>query len=116
MKNDTIIGIIVGTMVVSIAGIIIVSAILHSSMEDAARTALARQEPLTTYSMGVQINVSFQRGEYANLAVARSKWMTVNQQDLNKSKMLGDFVGQKSKEFMAGFKDGMKRKSKHGTE
>jgi hypothetical protein len=59
------------------------------------------------------VSVSFDRGEYSNEAVSTCGGKRVTKTDLNKSKLLGVYVGSKSKEFLKGFVFGNKLPSRH---
>lgn len=61
----------------------------------------------------VTIKVKFSRGEYANTATATSVFGTHVRTDVNKSRVIGEVIGNKSKEVAKGLIDGIRSKSKH---
>ena len=88
----------------------------HSSLSASAKDALRRQESFTTTALFLHTDVTFTRGEFKNIAVAENALMSVQRQDINKSKIIGVWAGVKSKEFISGFLFGREQDSKHGTE
>lgn len=64
---------------------------------------------------GTVIKADFHASENVNWSNARDdrKGYTYTAKDVNKSKLVGEWAGEKSKEFMKGWGIGQKKKSKH---
>ncbi len=57
---------------------------------------------------------TFERGELYNSSTASAgSLVKVTKRDYNKSRIIGAWAGEKSKEFGSGFIEGLKQKSKH---
>lgn len=75
----------------------------------AADMALAQQADVEY--QGIQ--AKFTAGEYMNTATASCWAGTVERRDYNKSRIIGGFLGEKSKEMAKGVVDGLKTPTKH---
>ena len=75
----------------------------------AADMALAQQADVEY--LGIQ--AKFTAGEYMNTATASCWAGTVEHRDYNKSRIIGGFLGEKSKEMAKGVVDGLKAPTKH---
>ena len=64
----------------------------------------------------VSIRVQFTSGEYKNTAVATSILERSIRTDVNKSRVAGAVIGNKSKEIAKGLFDGIRSKSKHSND
>ena len=106
--------VILPIIIMGIGGLLLYFVLLHSSLIDIAENSLAKQMSYETTAVGNKVTVNFQQSEYVNIAIAECRWFSVKRQDLNKSKIVGEYIGEKSKEFMFGFFKGRKKKSKHG--
>ena len=115
MKENVLI-IAIALVVLGFGGFLIRNDMINHEMEQLARESLAKQGSFQSTVMGKDVIVIFEQGEYANKATVTRGDKEIVKQDINKTKILGQYVGEKSKEFMSGFFKGRKKTSKHGTE
>ena len=92
---------------------IVVNVITNDSMKAAGKRALRLQAPVEDTVFGKPIYATFERDEYANKSVVTCGDKTMGVVDLNKSKMLGHVVGEKSKQLLNGIWQGFIKKGKH---
>ncbi len=66
----------------------------------------------SSFHMG-HIKVVFKRGEYENVSTATAWYGTCEMRDVNKSRIIGEWTAEKSKEFSKGVFDGLRKGPKH---
>ena len=104
----------IGPPTVIIIVILFVFSGRNSKMHDLALKALSQQTSQQDSYLWWDIQTSFEQGEYQNVAISTSGKKQVVRTDINKTRILGNLVAQKSKEFIKGWVDGRESEGKHG--
>lgn len=82
-------------------------------MEEMAKRSLRSQSDITEVIRGDEAVAVFTGGERRNLATVVWRDKLIQKQDLNKSRLVGEWVGERSKEVGKGLLDGLFKKGKH---
>ena len=114
-QNHIIIGIIV-TLLIWGGYAFIKSQSLYYEAERVAQKSLILQKSFTHTYWGETFTCRFYQGEYQNVAVVKYKKEEVRKVDYNKSKILGEYAGEKTKEFLRGWIKGKKKESRFKSE
>lgn len=105
--------IIIGGIVVLLISILFTAFYICSGLDNTNKRTLSQQESVLTTILGQEVKSTFIRGDNYNYATSSLWCFTRKRIDLNKSKIVGNYVGQKSKSFVKGFFKGLKTPSKH---
>lgn len=97
-------------ILVAILGYNIIGSMVMERAKQLSVISLREKSDLTETYFGYEIEVKFQTTEEKNTSIANCKWGSVSSVDYNKSKLIGEFVGSRSKEFAKGLWDGVRNK------
>ena len=87
---------------------------LNSHASILGRQTLSSRMVIEDTYWGVDFKTDFRSSEYGNTAFVRYAGTMKEFHDLNKSKIAGEWAGEKVKEAAGGFWKGIWKKSKHG--